>query len=152
MDKKKILSIIAGVVVVLVGLFFGVNINSKDGKITTPNGKEFVGLPGQQGFTTNNMLGMLNANNYTVYVTKSGKKYHTENCRYVLGKKISLTRQEAIDEGYTPCKRCKPDENTGIWQPQPPTGTKTPQQTDKPTEKQSEKKTDRNNQDDIILE
>lgn len=44
----------------------------------------------------------------TVYVTKSGKKYHTQDCRYsARANPISLS--DAISKGYAPCKVCKPE-------------------------------------------
>ncbi len=43
----------------------------------------------------------------TVYVTKTGTKYHTEKCQYAKSaKKKSL--EDATDAGYDPCKKCKP--------------------------------------------
>ncbi len=111
MDKKKIIGIIVGVVAILVGIFFGIDLGSGSedpGKVS-----EFVGMGADgEAFTTNNLMGVTEAGqNYTVYITKYGKKYHTEDCHYVIGKRISISRLEAIDEGYEPCKRCKPDEN-----------------------------------------
>ena len=45
----------------------------------------------------------------TVYITKSGSKYHTTSCSYLSKSKISIDLGEAIEKGYTPCSRCKPD-------------------------------------------
>ena len=145
-NKKKVIGGVIGVIVVLVGLFFGVNINPKDGSVND-QAKQFVDMQTGQPFTTNNLLGMVNAQNYTVYVTKSGKKYHTANCRYVLGKEISLTRQEAIEAGYTPCRRCKPDENIASLPQTPQPQTPQPQ-----TDKTQDIKRDPANEDGIILE
>jgi len=44
----------------------------------------------------------------TVYVTKSGKKFHTADCRYINYNSISLELKQAVDFGYSPCKVCKP--------------------------------------------
>lgn len=44
----------------------------------------------------------------TVYVTKSGKKYHEENCRYLSNTSYSLNLVEATEKGYTACSICKP--------------------------------------------
>ena len=44
----------------------------------------------------------------TVFVTKSGKKFHTEQCRYINYNSISIELNEAIDRGYSPCKVCNP--------------------------------------------
>lgn len=44
----------------------------------------------------------------TVYITKTGKKFHCQNC-YHLKSCISIDKSEAIRLGYTPCKICKPN-------------------------------------------
>ena len=47
----------------------------------------------------------------TVFVTKSGKKYHTKDCRYsATANPIDLS--DAISRGYAPCKVCKPESGT----------------------------------------
>lgn len=47
-------------------------------------------------------------NNYTVYITEHGKKYHKTTCRYLTDSKIAIDIYEAIAEGYEPCSICKP--------------------------------------------
>lgn len=42
----------------------------------------------------------------TVYVTKSGKKYHRDGCRSLSKSKTEISLQEAKSKGYTPCKNC----------------------------------------------
>jgi hypothetical protein len=44
----------------------------------------------------------------TVYITKTGKKYHKDGCRYLSQSKIKTTLKEAKANGYTPCKVCHP--------------------------------------------
>lgn len=44
----------------------------------------------------------------TVYVTKTGEKYHDDGCRYLSRSKISTTLQDAKENGYTACSVCKP--------------------------------------------
>jgi hypothetical protein len=44
----------------------------------------------------------------TVYITKTGTKYHAEDCRSLSKSKISISRKEAITNGYDACKVCKP--------------------------------------------
>lgn len=45
----------------------------------------------------------------TVYVTKSGKRFHRAGCPATKGKKVTaLTRSDAIRRGYTACKDCRP--------------------------------------------
>jgi methylphosphotriester-DNA--protein-cysteine methyltransferase len=43
-----------------------------------------------------------------VYVTKTGEKYHTEECSSVRNSKIAVTLVEAVSKGYEPCQRCEP--------------------------------------------
>ena len=44
-----------------------------------------------------------------VYIAKTGKKYHLENCRTLRGDKEAVDLNEAIKNGYEACKICKPD-------------------------------------------
>lgn len=46
----------------------------------------------------------------TVYVTKSGKKYHREGCRALNGGGEKLTLDQAKTKGKTACKICHPPE------------------------------------------
>lgn len=47
----------------------------------------------------------------TVFVTKSGTKYHRNTCRYVSAGARQLTLQDAYKLGYTACSFCKPETN-----------------------------------------
>lgn len=47
-------------------------------------------------------------NDVTVYITDTGKKYHSDSCRYLAKSKIPIKLSEAKAKGYTPCKVCKP--------------------------------------------
>ena len=42
----------------------------------------------------------------TVYVTKSGKKYHHAGCQYLKKSQIPISLEQAIAQGYTPCSKC----------------------------------------------
>ena len=42
-----------------------------------------------------------------VYVTDTGSKYHRSNCSY-LKSKNSITKEKAIQQGYSACSRCNP--------------------------------------------
>lgn len=44
----------------------------------------------------------------TVYVTRTGEKYHTSSCRTLKKSKIETTLVEAVNAGYEPCKLCDP--------------------------------------------
>ena len=44
----------------------------------------------------------------TVYITKTGSKYHRGTCSYLRKSKFPISLWEAKARGYTPCSRCKP--------------------------------------------
>ena len=44
----------------------------------------------------------------TVYVTRTGEKYHTSSCRYLSKSKRAILLSRAKKDGYEPCKICKP--------------------------------------------
>lgn len=46
--------------------------------------------------------------NEYVYITKTGKMYHKENCRYVAESKIKIEINEAKSYDYIPCSVCMP--------------------------------------------
>lgn len=48
------------------------------------------------------------ADEITVYVTKTGKKYHREGCQHLQKSSRAITLKEALEKGYEPCSRCKP--------------------------------------------
>ena len=45
-----------------------------------------------------------------VYITKSGTKYHREDCQYLSKSSIETTLEEAQSKGYAPCSKCNPPE------------------------------------------
>lgn len=47
-------------------------------------------------------------NEYIVYITKTGSKYHRDGCRYLSQSQISISEDDAINQGYTPCSVCNP--------------------------------------------
>jgi hypothetical protein len=44
----------------------------------------------------------------TVYITKTGEKYHKKDCRYLKYSKTEIKLKEAIARAYEACKVCKP--------------------------------------------
>jgi len=44
----------------------------------------------------------------TVYVTRTGKKYHVDGCRYLRQSRIPVALKDAKAQGYTPCAVCRP--------------------------------------------
>ncbi len=44
----------------------------------------------------------------TVYVTKTGARYHRSSCHYLSRSKFPMTLKEAKTQEYTACKVCRP--------------------------------------------
>ncbi|MHB9024737.1 MAG: copper amine oxidase N-terminal domain-containing protein [Armatimonadota bacterium] len=44
----------------------------------------------------------------TVYITRTGAKYHSAGCQYLRRSCIPISLSEAKAQGYTPCSRCSP--------------------------------------------
>lgn len=44
----------------------------------------------------------------TVYITRTGKKYHRDGCRYLKNSRIPVSLKDAKTQGYTPCSICRP--------------------------------------------
>lgn len=44
----------------------------------------------------------------TVYITRTGSKYHANGCRYLSRSKIPISKSSAQAQGYTPCSVCHP--------------------------------------------
>lgn len=50
----------------------------------------------------------------TVYITKTGEKYHDKGCQYLSKSCIEISLADAVDRGYGRCSKCSPprlDEN-----------------------------------------
>jgi hypothetical protein len=47
------------------------------------------------------------AKEVTVYVTRTGAKYHRGSCRYLSRSKIPMALSEAV-KSYAPCSVCRP--------------------------------------------
>lgn len=46
-----------------------------------------------------------------VWVCPTGTKYHSYYCQYTSSTSISMTREEALRKGYSPCEVCNPDKD-----------------------------------------
>ncbi len=44
----------------------------------------------------------------TVYLTKSGTKFHRDGCSSLSKSKIAIAYEDAVERGFEPCGRCKP--------------------------------------------
>lgn len=101
-QKTAIGGVVGALALAVVG-YLGVNGLGTPNQFTTPNGNLL---------TTENLVGNLTGQNQTVYITKSGEKYHLEGCRHLrFSRKIPINIATAREEGYEPCKTCKPDQS-----------------------------------------
>ena len=53
-------------------------------------------------------VGQRNKVEQTVFITRTGERYHLGDCRYLRQSKIAIKKSEATSRGYTPCKVCRP--------------------------------------------
>ncbi len=58
------------------------------------------------GWTTTYSYGSHSSSSETVYITETGAKYHTQNCRYCSGGCSPISLSEALAQGYTACSVC----------------------------------------------
>ncbi len=74
--------------------------------------------------------------NTTVYVTKTGGKYHSNGCQYLRKSQIAVSLQDAVNSGYDACSRCNPPILTASAPapaPAPQPATPSPTQQTQPT-------------------
>jgi hypothetical protein len=67
-------------------------------------GAAVVGVPAQQPAPQQQPQ----TKEQAVYITRTGKKYHRANCRYLSQSKIASTLKDAKARGLTACSVCKP--------------------------------------------
>lgn len=60
------------------------------------------------GLTRASTVSQRNKVEQTVYITRTGERYHLGGCRYLRQSKIAIKKSEAIARGYTSCKVCRP--------------------------------------------
>lgn len=60
----------------------------------------------------------------TVYITKTGKKYHIESCRYLRSSSFAISLQDALSRGYDACSICAPPTSSSQSTRQVPTNLK----------------------------
>jgi competence protein ComEC len=60
------------------------------------------------GHLTPTLLAQQDPATITVYVTRTGAKYHRDGCRYLSRSKIATTLKDAVARGFGPCSVCKP--------------------------------------------
>lgn len=61
----------------------------------------------------------LAAASQTVYITKTGKKYHQQDCRYLSSSSISISLTDAINRSYGACSVCAPTQSPNAPTKQP---------------------------------
>ena len=77
-----------------------------------PNEKELLAA---QTAARNSRLGLWRSfSDSDCYVTRNGRAYHSATCDAVAGASAVLTTaSEALNEGYSPCRACRPSPNIG---------------------------------------
>lgn len=70
-------------------------------------------------------LFLLSIKAQTVYVTDTGKKYHTKNCDKAKTGKKGIELADAKKQGYEPCKFCKNESDVAGDKPKDKKETKT---------------------------
>jgi hypothetical protein len=68
----------------------------------------FTLLSPTSSFSTPKLILKVQNQETTVFITKTGEKYHRADCGYLRKSKIATTKADAIDRGYTPCSKCRP--------------------------------------------
>jgi endonuclease YncB( thermonuclease family) len=58
------------------------------------------------------------AQDITVYITRTGAKYHREGCSSLSRSSIPISLSNAVERGYTPCKICTPPTMTSVAAPE----------------------------------
>lgn len=58
--------------------------------------------------SSSNTENVSTSNSYTVYITDTGKKYHSASCSYLKKSKHAISKDSAISQGYSACSKCNP--------------------------------------------
>lgn len=70
------------------------------GMWASPRSRSSIRSPEKNRSTVNDTV--------TVYVTRTGSKYHRGTCQYLSMSKIPMSKADAISGGYGECSRCRP--------------------------------------------
>jgi micrococcal nuclease len=70
------------------------------------NNRGLWGETSSENIQTSN-LPQLTSDDNAVYITKTGKKYHRDGCRYLSKSKIPISLEDAVSR-YSPCSVCNP--------------------------------------------
>lgn len=88
---------------------FNMTTGSYNGASNSSNNNSGNSNPSTNSSTVNNTPAPATDNqSTTVYVTKTGKKYHRDGCSSLRRSKIPMSLQDAKNSGYTPCELCDP--------------------------------------------
>lgn len=74
--------------------------NKDTGKANAPTTNKTNNTDKKQATTTTQPV------TQTVYITKTGKKYHKDGCSYLKDSKIAISLDDAKAKGYEPCSKC----------------------------------------------
>jgi micrococcal nuclease len=62
----------------------------------------------KQGETIEKQVPATQEQDETVYITKTGAKYHRASCNYLRKSAIPISKKDAVARGYGPCSKCRP--------------------------------------------
>lgn len=101
---KKV--IILQICVLLAGLFVYNQLTASHGP---SKGKDLCSLLEEKSTTGSGIKKTGNENKKVyVYITRYGKKYHRENCRFLKKSKIKIELAKVNQSRYRPCCHCNP--------------------------------------------
>ena len=103
MFKRLLLYVIACSLVSLTPFAFGGQSKSQSSSVSISNSLS------DQSFTVGvNAALNQDRQEQTVYITRTGAKYHRGGCQYLRQSKIAIKKKDAIAQGYDACKVCHP--------------------------------------------
>jgi len=68
--------------------------------------KQNVSASKSSGSGATASAGSSTSNSQTVYITKTGSKYHNAGCQYLRQSKIAISLDDAKAQGYSACSKC----------------------------------------------
>ena len=81
---------------------------SSSNKATASSSQKKSSASTSSSTTTQTTTQANQSNSRTVYITKTGEKYHRSGCKYLRKSCISTTLSSALAQGYTACSVCNP--------------------------------------------
>lgn len=81
-------------------------VETLEGKLNTKPASQSSGSTGGATSTSSSSTSSSDTQGQTVYVTRTGSKYHRAGCQYLRQSQIAISLSNAKAQGYTACSRC----------------------------------------------